>query len=309
MPSTAAGIQRMTAGAPQGPGVDTDPLTTTAPLAAEMASTLCNGTPGAPDDCSWYHGFWQYLRLFGLGATPYRHADFFDAAFAALAREGSHRRVLVSGAADYAMLAVVLRAYRGAGAEPETVAVDLCETPLFLSRWYAESVAATVKTQASDILDWTTDEPLDVVCTHSFLARFAPVRRTELMAKWRSILRPGGRVVTTARINPSWSPERARFTPDQVRAFRDRVFREASTWRERLGIDPEEMARSAQVYAERSATHSLTSADEVVTLFEGGGFELERLDLVARRGNIGAQRSGPGTHQDATYAEIVAVRR
>ena len=285
-----------------------DPVITTAPLAHRAARVLCRGERGSAEDCSWYHGFWQYLRVFDLAATPYRHGEFFDAVLAALAGDGAYRRVLVSGAADYAMLAVVLQAYRGVDADHEIGVVDLCETPLFLCRWYADSVAAAVETHVSDVLDWKSAKPFDVVCTHSFLSRFPPARRNDLMSKWRELLRPGGRIVTTTRINPSWSPDSASFTRDQIRAFKERVFQEALKWRAILDVDPDEMSSRAEVHAERTMTHSLTSEDEVAGLFRSGGFTVDRLDLIERSGNLDSRQSGPGTHQNATYAEIVAVR-
>lgn len=287
---------------------DEDLLGVSAPLADKMALTLCRARPGAAEDCAWYHGFWQYLRLFGLAATPYRDGAFFDATLGALARDGGFPRILVSGTADYAMPAVVLRAYRGAGAEPEITAVDVCETPLFLCRWYAQSVAAALRTHATDILDWTPDAPFDAICTHSFVARFPPALRQPVLSKWRNLLRPGGKVVTTTRVDPSWTQDRARSTPDQVRAFRDRVFQEASKRRERLGLDPEEMARRAEAYAARRRSYSPTSREEVAGLFETNGFVLDRLDLVELPAGLSARRSGPGARRNVTYAEIVATR-
>lgn len=45
-----------------------EPLLTSAPLARLAAPALCHR--GADDDCSWYHGYWQYLRLLGIVAAP-----------------------------------------------------------------------------------------------------------------------------------------------------------------------------------------------------------------------------------------------
>ena len=52
-----------------------EPLLTSAPLAKSAASALC--CRGAGEDCSWYHGFWQYLRIIGMVAAPERHAGFY----------------------------------------------------------------------------------------------------------------------------------------------------------------------------------------------------------------------------------------
>lgn len=263
-------------------------------MADSLSATLCN----RESECSWYHGFWQYLRLFGLASSPGRHGRFFRDVLAPM----NGRRVLVSGCADYAMLAQVI----GACPDSEIGVVDLCETPLHLCRWYAESSARTVITYNADILDWRTPETFDLVCSHSFLSRFPGARRPDLVSQWRRLLKPGGKVVTTTRINPSWTPDQSGFSPEQVSAFSDSVFREAMSRTRTLGIDAEVMAVRGRIFAERSVNFSITSSDEIEDLFTRGGFGLERLDLTRIGGALGS--SGPGTNQGGTYAEIVAVR-
>ncbi len=294
---------------PGAPASDLDePLETTAPLANTVAPVLCRPDHGTREDCSWYHGLWQYLRIFKLVSTPHRHAGFFFDSFGSLAREGSYRRVLVSGAADYALLAHVLWAYRKEDAAADITVVDLCETPLFLCKWYAKQASTAIDTHASDILDRQPGEPFDLICTHSFLSQFVRERRKDLISKWRELLRPGGKVVTSTRINLSGSPEPAGFTPGQVQAFGERVFQEATLRRDTLGIDPDEMADHARLYAERSVHYTAATREELVQLFEAGGFTIDRLIMTALRGNVAAGQSGPSTNQSATYAEIVASR-
>ena len=48
------------------------------------------------------------------------------------------RRVLISGAADYSILAYVLWACRENGLDAEVTVLDRCDTPLLLNTWYAE---------------------------------------------------------------------------------------------------------------------------------------------------------------------------
>ena len=263
-------------------------------MADKLSATLCNRDV----DCSWYHGFWQYLRLFGLASSPGRHGRFFRDALAPL----NDRGVLVSGCADYGMLAQAV----GACPESEISVVDICETPLHLCRWYAGKRARTVRTHRADILEWQASESFDAVCSHSFLSRFPGNRRPDLVSQWRRLLKPGGKVVTTTRINPSWTPEQSGFSPQQVRDFSDKVFREADSRADALGIDPEVLAVRGRIYAERSMNFSITSRDEIDDLFTKGGFGLGRLELTRIGGALGS--SGPGTNQGGTYVEVVAVR-
>jgi SAM-dependent methyltransferase len=163
-------------------------------------------------------------------------------------------------------------------------------------------------THAADVLRWGPSEVYDIACTHSFIPQFPPARRKDLIAAWRRILRPGGRVLTTARINPAWTAERAGFAREQVSAFRALVVERARVLAPRLDIATEELAAAAEIYAERIVTHSLTSRDELVALFESGGFQLDRLDIRAIGGSLDPGLTGPTTDKSGIYAEIVAVR-
>ena len=289
-----------------------EPILDSARTAYRVAQRLCRKDSASGNDCSWYHGLWQYLRLFNLVATPAQNAGFFLDALGTLAREGRYRRVLVSGTADYSMPAHVLWAYRMENAVVDVTVVDLCETPLFLSRWYAERVSATVKTHAGDILDYECAKPFDVICTHGFLRRFAPEGRKSLVAKWRGLLRPGGKVVTTKRIVPPLAQGTVRFRRGQVEAFRNATLREAQKWRDFLDADLEELGRQAELFAERKARSripGLGSAREIAELFEGGGFAIDRLESVDVPLKASQITRGREASKSAEHAQVVATRR
>src|SRR5262245_58823293 len=55
-------------------------------------------------------------------------------------------RVLISGAADYAMLDFVHKTLHSRGVNADVTVTDLCETPLALNRWYAERCSCRVTT-------------------------------------------------------------------------------------------------------------------------------------------------------------------
>ena len=97
-------------------------LRLSAPLAFALARRYCASS------CRWHHGIWQYLRLLGLVSSAARHQEFFQTELGALARGGAlpqgggYRRVLISGAADYAMLEVVAGAYGGGASQDSNIA-------------------------------------------------------------------------------------------------------------------------------------------------------------------------------------------
>jgi hypothetical protein len=297
----------MTADARELPDQD-DLLRQSAPLAWRVAPVLCRPDDAARANCAWYHGFWQYLRLLGVASSPQRHSAFFaEALRAALARCPS-RRIVITGSADYAMLGQVIDSAGVQGDAAHVTVVDACDTPLFLCKWYAKLCGQSLSTLATDILRWEPSEAYDIACTHSLISQVPAVRRKELIAAWRRMLKPGGRVVTTVRINPDWTPERAGFNREQVAAFRDTAVQRGQALVPALDIAVDELARAAEVYAERIVTHSITSGDELTALFETGGFRMERFDLRTIGGNVSSGLAGPTTSKSGTYAELVAVR-
>jgi SAM-dependent methyltransferase len=283
-----------------------EPLQSTAPLAREYAIRFCRSGLAGRGGCFWYHGIWQYLRLLGVAASPERHAGFFGRAFASLAADGGFSRVLICGTADYALLAHLVRAYGQAGGRARTTIIDRCETPLALCRWYAARVGEKVETARAEALDYRPARPFDLICTHSFLSRFPAVRREGLMAAWRAALRPGGRLVTSTRLNPSWSEHTAGFSPLQAAQFGDRVRTEAQARSGIIDLAPDEIARLARHYAILSRNYSPRTEDEVCGLLMRGGFAIEHLGIVELGGSFAT--GGPGTSQTALYAEIVARR-
>lgn len=274
-------------------------------MAARMAPDTCRKDAATGESCAWYHGFWQYLRLLGIGTDPRDHADFFHGALEAALRQ-PRCRILVSGAADYGTLAQVLWACRRAGTGADVTVVDICPTPIHLCRWYAKFVGTEVATQVSDILDYESPEAFDVICTHSFLGFFAPAVRPRLMARWHALLRPGGRCIAVNRIRGADADDVTLFTPEQARALRDRVLGEAAK-RPSLGLDPARLAASVQTYAERKASFPVRSGEEMTQLFSANGFAIERFEAASLEPKArGAQ--GPTIRGSTPYGMIVAVR-
>ena len=286
-----------------------EPLVESAPLAHRLARELCRKDPATGEDCAWYHGFWQYMRVMNIAKISGGHVDFLVEALRSAARAGRFARVLVSGSADYSMSAHALCAYRAEGAALELEVIDLCETPIALTRWYAERVGAPVTGYASDILGFESARPYDVVVTNSFLGYFDLPSRTRLFERWARLLRPGGKLIITNRIRPGVGYEPVGFTGDQARVLRDTVRREAERWREVFAFDPEEVAGWADAYAARRRPVPVRSSAEVLELLREHGFRVDCCDTAtaAGRGEGGAV-SGPTTAEAADYVRVVATR-
>jgi hypothetical protein len=275
-----------------------EPMITTAPIAHELAGVLCQGDHVSPEDCSWYHTIWQYLRIFNMVSTPTWHADFYLNSLQKIAENSNCHRVLVSGTADYSMMAHIIWAYTACSKEPEITVLDLCETPLFLCKWYGKSFAKRIHTASADILTYQANKPFNLIATDAFLTRFAPEGRLAVVRKWYDLLSPNGFVVTTIRIEPGSSNKQVRATPSEADIFRRRALQEARKWQSFIRCHAEQIADLAQRYAERMTSYSLGSEAEVKSLFSDAGFKIEQCNL----------NTVPGEMASTLYAEIVARR-
>jgi hypothetical protein len=94
-----------------------------------------------------------------------------------------------------------------------------------------------------------------------------------------------------------------------VRAYRERVLRQAEEQRAVLDMAPEELARLAENYASRQSMHPIGSAEEMRSLFEDAGFELQSFygaPLASAAREVGSVPTMPSGEE---YLHIVAIRR
>ena len=276
-------------------------LAEAAQLAREQAPALCRRDAATGSSCDWHHGVWPTLRLLGMVTAPALHGEFLRAALAGVAAE--RPRVLLSGAADHALLAQVLAAF-GTRA-PEVTVLDICETPLLLNRWYAERAGTRIATQRSNILEFDAPAAFDAVCTHAFLGNFDTAQRSALASKWHALLRPGGKVVTVNRLRPGHEAQWTAFSVEQVWAYRARV-EEAAAAR---ALQLPRLGQAAERYASRQTIFPLGSAAELRALFERAGFGIEQLAVATLPAAARQQVSAPTVPGGDSYALLVAVRR
>ena len=284
-----------------------EPLLESAPLAWRLAPQLCRKDPATGENCAWIHGFWQYLRLLGLASTPSLHVKFFTDALTSRAGARAVPKVLISGAADYSMLALVIDAYRERNIRPNVTVVDQCETPLMLNRWFAERVEFDITTHRCDIFEYTETRSFDAVCTHSFLSELPPGRWPTLLDKWRQLLRTGGAAITINRLRPGGGSAPVGFTSEQAGAFRTTVLERARSLPGATRTDPLELSHAAEIYVSRRRTYAVQSREQILTLFEGAGFRVDSLSHGPVVTDVRRELSGPTTPGSADYARIVAI--
>jgi hypothetical protein len=274
-----------------------EPLLATAPLMELLSEYVCEGGQMDADDCRWYHSAWQYLRMLDLVSTPSWHAEFYLESLGRLARSSEHPRVLVSGTADYSMLAYVLHASLQAGSRFDVTVLDMCETPLHLCRWYAAHLSSRISTIRQSIFNYAPRTKFDAIVADAFLTRFESEDRALVLQKWRSLLRRRGVVITTCRIlGEQESLGRVMSTPEEISRFGSRATSLASFWQAFVHTSPEAIGKLATYYAERMISRPFLDEADVRRAFESAGFRIEELTV----------RQAKGEMKPVTYIEVVA---
>jgi len=315
-----AAAARASLGLPAGPDL-TASLLESAELLRISARLSCAGTRFIDEhDCAWYHGIWQYLRLFNMVSSPTWHTTFYLDKLRAAIHDRGARRILISGTADYTTLAFVLMAARDrfgkAPADLEVHVVDLCLTPLQACRWFADKHQIKIQTHQADITqeddsqpaDFQHPKPFDLVIADAFLTRFTRKSAESVLSRWWDLLRPGGGVLTTVRLHPrNEYPDQDNIdldfgtecrVADPVDNFELRLRERAADWQDMLPIDLEELSRAGRKYADRMISNDLGDADAIKKTFEENQFELAEAVAAPVRGEL------VGTE----YLRVVALR-
>lgn len=284
-------------------------LAAIAALARQLAPLQCpDGGNDAATSCCWYHAAWPTLRLIGTVSGIDGDIEFFRSAFSQNACDGD--RVLITAAADHAMLEHVVDAYRSTGAEPDVTVVDRCRTPLALNRYFGEHAGARLECLQDDIVTHRPDMPFDVVCTHSILSFVPEGERDALFANWRAMLRPGGRLVFSQAVRPGHGggPDLRRFSSDEVEAFVARALADAAGAAGPAGEGcGHELAGLARRFATNKTAFVVDSAERIGDGLRQAGFEVARMEARPRGSNYAS--ASPETPSAIVNARFVAVAR
>ena len=246
-----------------------------------IAPWTCRREDG--EDCSWYHGSWQHLRLLNLVSSPGWHTEFFVAALRRQVRGPNGASVLVSGCADYSMYAHVLEAL---GHRARVALLDRCRTPLVAGTWYARRLGAEAPALlCEDAAAHRPEQAYDAIVSDAFLPRFPPDQLLALLRAWRVSLRPGGCALTTVRLHDGEPTEPV---PRETAAARwGRVAAAAAPWWPGVSTLPhDELVRRAETFARRQERNAFHGAAEIGQLLNDAGFphvEIQVADVAGKR--------------------------
>jgi hypothetical protein len=221
--------------------------------------------PGNADDCAWYHGTWQYLRLLDMVAVPDWHREFYHKALGKILRRKPNANVLISACADYGMLAMLHEAMGLTGATPKIVIYDICKTPLLSCQWYAKRHGIAIETKCDNIITNPIPEaPFDLIVTDEFFTVLKAEYKPLITNKWKQLLKPGGSAVTVAMLG-------SETTPDLRRSYAERARQllEASNGNFLSGQNEQQTEAVIDrfvTFAELHTRHMVTSENEVHSL-------------------------------------------
>ncbi len=278
-------------------------LLAAAKYAVELAGSTCR-VDDSGESCAWYHGAWPFFRVVELVSTPGKHARHFDSELHRLQQRGQCRRVLISGCADDGMLKMLADGVAGHMPPVEFTVIDRCTTPLRLCARFAERQRLELVTIQRDILDDVAEPPFDAIFTHGFLGYFAAAEIPLLLTRWRSMLRPGGRLVMVQRIREGYAETHVGFTPTEAAAFVDSVKRLSAPYTSELG--DYDVPALAQRYVANMHAYPVRSADGLRRTIEENGFRLVRFDRTeSERAN---DITGPAVPNSSGYHMITAEK-
>jgi SAM-dependent methyltransferase len=174
-------------------------LTELAAQAYQLSDQLCGS-------CRDLHALWPYIRLSRSSTgVEERGSPLTDVLQGLIA--GARRDVLIAGAADTGLLALVARAAARAGHRVNIVVLDICETPLELCRRFAQQWSIPIETVRQDLRELNVRHRFDLVLVHGTLHFIEKSGRAAAAMRIRDSLRPDGRMVLLFNTSKALAPQ------------------------------------------------------------------------------------------------------
>ena len=263
-----------------------EPLMQSADMLYEAATVFCSNDHVNSKSCQWYHSIWQYLRLLDMVSTPSWHHDFYCKHLLSNVGHGGPANVLISGTADYSMLAYVYHVANEKSIRATVSVLDMCETPLIACQWYAKKTGKTVIPIKENIFKYSTQLKYDMICADAFLTRFAGEQLMSVLKKWKELLQDNGSIVTTVRVHDDAHACPAIPEEDAVQKFKTKAIQRTEVWGKYINLTPEEMGVKAEYYARTMVSNFLGSKEHIIKTINQCGFVIEHIEDVEVAGEL-----------------------
>jgi hypothetical protein len=250
-----------------------------------VAEACCrNPLPDRHAGCRGYHGVRPFLFASGLRTSFDVYEEMFRGAVQQWSGQDPRPRVLISGAADFLVPAVVTRSLQEAGKDPLVTIVDRCETPLVMCEDAGRRLRMRWETSRNDVAAHQRPAAYDLIVSDRLLGFIAPSRRLTVIRAWRNQLACGGRLITTISVHPA----REGSDGDDTALLDAVQNRFEDEYRSLLpGIQRAELLRMIENYNNQRRSHRIGSADEVVPLFRQCGLEIFDTPKFRKRTDAG----------------------
>jgi hypothetical protein len=167
--------------------------------AYSLSARLCG-------DCRNQHALWTYLRLSRASTGAERQDSKLEAQLREFFAAG-RRNILIAGAQDTGLLALVSRA--SAGHSPHITVLDICETPLELCRRLAGTWSMPIEIVRQDLFELDIENRFDVVLVHGTLNFIVAERQPQILKRLQRSMRSGGRLVLLFNVSRPLDADRA----------------------------------------------------------------------------------------------------
>lgn len=261
----------------------------------KIAKENCKNGIMSNGDCCWYHSVWQYLRLIDKVSSPQWHTDFYRKAFNKIQKDDI--KVLISGTADYSLLALIYTFAIENDKKVDIYVLDTCKTPLKICEWFAEKHNFTIKVINSSIMNLEEKQlNFDLICTDAFLTRFKSEDAKKIIKIWYNCLNDNGIVATTVRVshdssNTEVTELKQQYIIDAINKFDKK---------ENITLSKEEFKKMVSLYVENMKSNAIGNKEEVDNYFKESGFyineEISQINITS------------GEYEETKYYEILVQK-
>lgn len=265
-----------------------EPLSSSADYCYNIAKKICSKDYIDKTSCVWYHSIWQYLRLLDLVSSPEWHSEFYIENMLNIFERIISPKILISGTADYSMLAYIIHCCKLSNNSAEIYVLDLCNTPLEMCKWYAKREDININVINADLFSYDFgDNKFDIICTDAFLTRFNENQIINIIAIWKKLLSYDGCIITTIRVRENKSKKDSNLSPD---GLKQKYIKEAclryEKWKYFLNISREELKSAATLYVNNMSSNNFGNTKEVLKLLEECGGNIIQQKTRITRGEL-----------------------
>lgn len=221
------------------------------------------------ENCLWYHSIWQYLRMMDAVSSPSWHSDFYNEQLKRSLKNKDTNNILISGTADYSMLAYVIRCIKESKVKANIYVLATCKTPLIACEWFAKMENIEITCINENILNYCNNNFFDIICTDAFLTRFDSENANLVIDKWYNLLKVDGKIITTVRIHNI----REKNDCKNIENFICKIKNNYEYYKNDIEISLDELIKKAEVYAKKMKSNNI--GDEKNILKKFGKFDID----------------------------------